>query len=393
LALLKSKAIFGPNGGGKTNLLRAMSCALLIIRNSFKDAEIVKELIIPFRLDQNFSAVHPTYFQIVFLMNDTVYRYGFTIVDDRVHEEWLFSKELGKKGKISSERYLFKRSQDDVTINKETFSEGRIIESLSSKDAGILRSDALLLSTLFALNRSISMSIVKYFEKYDVLAEPAKLNFFEIAKGALSDKVNKNKILSIIKSVDPTIDNLELVKVDSTSEDIQKTDPRENREVFLIRKDSEDQNTFFHFSTDEAEGTKRIFELSPFIIRSLESGGVLAIDELELRMHPHLTRRIIQLYNSSITNPNNAQLIFATHDTTLMDKRNMRRDQISFAQKGKDGSTHLYTLQEIGGVRNDASFEKDYLLGKYRAVPNHLNRFEDFTETYAKKDKKNKKDG
>lgn len=93
-------------------------------------------------------------------------------------------------------------------------------------------------------------------------------------------------------------------------------------------------------------------------------------------MHPQLTRKIVELFHSPSTNLNNAQLVFITHDSNLLDPHLLRRDQISFAQKDKNGATELYSLVEFKGVRNDASFEKDYLQGKYRAVPTNLNQLE-----------------
>ena len=139
----------------------------------------------------------------------------------------------------------------------------------------------------------------------------------------------------------------------------------------------------------EAEGTKKFFAMSHLIFLVLEKGGVLFVDEFDARMHPRLTRKIVQVFNSTKSNPNNAQLVFVTHDSTLLDAKLLRRDQIVFAKKDKYGATELFSLAEFKGVRNDASFEKDYLAGKYGAVPNNLNIMESIFETslaHAKED-------
>jgi AAA15 family ATPase/GTPase len=134
------------------------------------------------------------------------------------------------------------------------------------------------------------------------------------------------------------------------------------------------------FEDWESEGTKKLFFLSAFLLQTLKEGGVLVIDEFDARLHPLLTQKILQLFNSNETNKKAAQLIFATHDTNLLQASLLRRDQICFIDKNKFGVSTLRTLVEYKGVRNDASFEKDYLSGKYAAIPflNRVNQvFED----------------
>jgi AAA15 family ATPase/GTPase len=118
----------------------------------------------------------------------------------------------------------------------------------------------------------------------------------------------------------------------------------------------------------ESQGTQKIFNLSGPLLDTLEGGKLLAIDEMETRLHPFITRTVIELFNSPQTNPRNAQLVFATHDASLLSHRFFRRDQIWFAEKDQYGATDLYSLAELQ-VRNDASFEKDYIAGKYGAIP------------------------
>jgi AAA15 family ATPase/GTPase len=124
----------------------------------------------------------------------------------------------------------------------------------------------------------------------------------------------------------------------------------------------------FDIDENESEGTRKLIYLAGPLIDTLKHGKVLFIDEFDARLHPLITHQIISLFNSNNTNPNNAQLIFATHDTNLLSNRLFRRDQIWFAEKDKLGATHFYSLVEYK-VRNDASFEKDYIRGKYGAIP------------------------
>ena len=126
-------------------------------------------------------------------------------------------------------------------------------------------------------------------------------------------------------------------------------------------------NVPFILSGQESEGTIKMFELSPFIFNALNEGRTLIIDEFDSRFHPLLTKKIVELFNSESNK--NSQLIFTTHDTNLLSSEILRRDQIDFVEKDKYGASHLYTLVEIKGVRNNASFEKDYIQGKYGAIP------------------------
>ena len=125
----------------------------------------------------------------------------------------------------------------------------------------------------------------------------------------------------------------------------------------------------------ESEGTKKIINMSGPIIDTLERGGLIVVDEFDAKLHPLLTKKIIEIFNSPESNPNNAQLIFATHDTNLLSNKIFRRDQIWFAEKdSNDESTDIYPLSDIreqngDKIRNDRIYEKDYINGKYGAIP------------------------
>jgi hypothetical protein len=124
----------------------------------------------------------------------------------------------------------------------------------------------------------------------------------------------------------------------------------------------------FDLDEQESEGTKKLFSLAGPLVDTLKTGKVLVIDELDARLHPLITCSIIGLFNSTETNPCHAQLIFTTQDTNLLDNKLFRRDQIWFTEKDQRGESHLYSLAEFK-VRNDASFERDYIRGRFGAVP------------------------
>lgn len=124
----------------------------------------------------------------------------------------------------------------------------------------------------------------------------------------------------------------------------------------------------FDLDNQESEGTRKLFAMAGPLVSALKAGQVLVVDELDARLHPLMTRAIISLFNSKVTNPNHAQLIFTTQDSNLLDNQLLRRDQIWFTEKDRQGATRLYSLAEFR-VRNDESYERNYIQGRYGAIP------------------------
>jgi hypothetical protein len=192
------------------------------------------------------------------------------------------------------------------------------------------------------------------------------------AKEALEDNTKKEFIISMLKKGDTSIDDLELREPEK-SVDLEK----QKKTQLLVSKRKYMgglAHGVFSFEKYESEGTRKLFELSPYIYEALKEGRPLVIDEFDARFHPLLTKRIVQLFNSEENKQ--TQFIFVTHDTSLLSNNLLRRDQIEFVEKDEEGASHLYSLAEINGVRAEASFEKDYIHGKYGAIP----WVEDFSE-------------
>lgn len=143
--------------------------------------------------------------------------------------------------------------------------------------------------------------------------------------------------------------------------------------VHRAYRDTREQDDLVEFSlvNDESEGTKKVISIAGLVLDSITGGIVLVVDELDARLHPNLSAKIVQLFNSKVTNPNNAQLLFNTHDTNLLASGNFRRDQIWFTEKNRYGEATLYSLADFktDQVRKDEDFEANYIRGKYGAVP------------------------
>lgn len=372
ISLLKAKAIYGANASGKSNVIKALVSFIRIIKDSVKEEKALG-LIDSFQLSTKTENM-PTFFQLIFRIGKTRYRYGFEADDKSIKSEWLFSTPNKR------EQPLFMREDKlIVEINQTHFEEGVMYQKLfeNSKDP-IFTDTSLFLTHLSSTGfGKLSKLIIKTISSISIISGLGHRGMYGIAGDSLSDSVKKKFILDFLKKADIGIDDLDTVEItnenlpdnleDEVKEDLKKEKiVVSSRTKYNVELKSEGKSNF-SFGMQESEGTKKMFELSPFIYRSLKEGTPLLIDEFDSRFHPLLTKKIVELYNS-IGNKN-AQLIFTTHDTNLLSSDLLRRDQIDFVEKDKYGASHLYTLVEIKGVRNDASFEKDYIQGKYGAIP------------------------
>lgn len=379
LNLLKTKAIFGANASGKTNLIKAFIAMHLFVKDSIKDNAILFRWIAPFLLD-DVEEYGPSYFQILFIVNNTIFRYGFEVTRHEIISEWLFGKNLNDK-KSAKERYYFIREGNDVKVNDIVFKEGSKFVVKDDKSPPLYRDNSLFLSVVAAWNGQVANEVLQFITNTSVLTGLDDKLGIQVALRAMDNDQFKKRATGFLKAIDSSIQRIE------------KAGKSGVEDVFIFRKsNNSDKEIPFWLSTQVAEGTRKIFSMCPFIFGVLDTGDVLVVDEFDAGMHPNLIRKIIELFHSPTTNPNNAQLVFVTHDTNLLDAKLLRRDQISFTKKLKNGSTEIYSLVEFKGVRNDASFEKDYLSGKYDAVPTNLNYVAETVQTYITNAKKDKSD-
>lgn len=348
LALLKSATIYGANASGKSNFIKALDFFKWYVINSSKDIQAGERVNVEsFRLSSS-TVEEPSYFEAIFCNAKYQYRYGFETDENMVHSEWLYQKANKKRAK---EVELFYRDEDGFNIHSKFI----IGKELINKQ--MVRTNALLLSVAAQFNDVVAVEIVKWLNDTTIISGSNEKNIWDLAAIRLDDLKMKQRIVDFSRYADLGIENIEKVNNAIISMHTQYDD--EGNEVKLIN---------FPFKKNESEGTIKYFSLAYPIIDALDNGKRLIIDEFDSKMHPLLTCRIIALFNSKETNPKNAQLIFTTHDTNLLSASIFRRDQIWFTQKDRFGATELYSLAEYK-VRNDASFEKDYLSGKYGAIP------------------------
>ena len=371
--LVKAAAIYGPNAGGKSNFLAAMVQFRELIKESSKDTQKDEPIpVTPFRLHSTTEAA-PSFFEAVFLQKETRYRYGFEATQQAILSEWLFSQADSTR-----ETRLFTREQD-IIEPAESFKEGKGLEKRT-------RSNALFLSVAAQFNGEIAGEMVNWMNRFrsvSGLYDEGNMDF--TAKG-LNDPEYGPLIRELVRQADVGIENLK--RQDIAADKIPKMIPKGVSEAFreyVLRSaagaytvktfhqhydanDKPDAILEFDLPADESAGTQKFVALTGPFLHTLREGSVLFVDELEARLHPLLTKALVGLFNSS-TNRKNAQLIFATHDEGLLDPQRIRRDQVWFVEKDGMGASRLYCLDEIKGVRKEAKFAKEYLLGQFGGVP------------------------
>lgn len=348
LRLLKSAAIYGPNASGKSNLVAALRFMRQLVLNSSKETQAAEPTgVEPFLLDERTERA-PTSFEIAFLLEGKRYRYGFELTRERVTAEWLFCVPSTREAR------LFTRDLDDIQTG-ERFREGRGLEART-------RSNALFLSVAAQFNGPVAQAILGWFREFQIvtgLDDPGSLartlHRFRSAPDAA-------RIVRFLKKLDLGIEALSVETVD-TGELAVKTGHRK-----LGADGRPDGVVTFDLDMQESEGTRKLFALSGPLLEPLETGRPLFVDEFDARLHPLITRALVELFHSPQSNPKHAQLVFTTHDINLLSNSLFRRDQVWFVEKDRHGCSRLHSLAEYR-VRNDASFESDYTQGRYGAIP------------------------
>lgn len=346
--LLKSTAVYGANGSGKSNLVKAMWAMVNFIKAPFEDKIKFEEHIQPFKLNTS-TRNDGSFFQIMFIIEEKTYRYGFVYLKGKITSEWLFG--TANKNEVE----YFTRDEQKIYINKERFREGIGLETKT-------REDKLFLNVVAEFNGKIINVIKGYLSKIFIVQGLNEKTLQSFSYGLIQNKANKHRLLEMLKLADLDIYDVDLE---------ENYDPK-TRKIISQRKifDENGQEVgleILDFDKEASEGTKKMFNYAGIFVHLLKSGGIIIIDEFDARFHTSLTKAIVKLFNSEKNKA--AQLCFVTHDTNLLDNDLLRRDQIYFAEKNQRGETSIYSLNEIKGVRNDSSLEKDYIKGKYGAVP------------------------
>ena len=363
--LLKVAAIYGANASGKTNVLQAfdyMKKRILVSDDSKKNSPIDEDNVYSFMINNE-----PISLEVEILAkNSKIYKYGFDVLKDSIVSEWLYIKKINKFYMV------FEREKNNVTMK----SNNKISELANIDERTLFLN---IYSKIDKDNEDFN-NVYDWFvnANYLDLGNPRFEDFINtrISLKILSDEKYKKELLRFIKTFDSGIEGIK-----TTPESIEEIQ-NNNRvvKVELIHRGENNELKALPLEL-ESNGTRKMFHLFDFFMDALRNGMVLFIDELDAKLHPLLTRYIINLFHNSETNIGNGQLIYSTHDTVNLNKETFRRDEIWFTEKNRDGVSEMYALSDyilddedgnnksIKKVRNDATYNKDYLTGRYGAIP------------------------
>lgn len=373
---VKAAALYGANASGKTNILKAMNFVSFFVNKSHEMQQGKKISRIPFRLDKS-CLIEPSEFKIVFIYKNIKYLYMFEVTETEVREEYLYYYPNGRQSTI------FERQGDNYKFTSDIERQTELKNKFHSKNK-------LFLSTESLWEYEKAKAPFEWLSKYFTIL--IDHNDLEAYTGAamLENIYTNSKVKNFMKYADMDIEdiNVEITKKEDilsselfnmlsaeVKENIMKAYDEKNTgtiDIKILHKgiDEEGNSAVIPFNfRDESDGTQKYFGILGPFINALDNGYTLVIDELDIRLHTLLVIKLLELFLNPVINKKNAQLIFTTHDTNLLDRGILRRDEIWFTEKKKDKSTELYSLFDFGGIRKSEKIEKGYLQGKYGAVP------------------------
>ncbi len=349
--LLPVSVIYGPNGGGKTNLLQALSCVISTVVKPVNDLQKNRQFFIlqqkvdavPFLFDPS-SANEPTEFRLFFRVAQNEYCYYISLKNDEVISESLYRKAL--TGKKSAN--IFERGADGITLGP----------SISKKSINTNVNPKMPYLSFLAINYDIPVisEVMTWFESCIIrtYANPIAERQIMLAK----DEPYKDQFIRALNDMD-----------------IDITDYRydeESNQLFMKRNLG--ANEYELPFTEESDGTKKLIAALPVILLALREGRMVIIDELDAKLHPKLLKYVISLFKNREINKYGAQLLFTSHDMYTLKNTVFRRDEIWFAAENKSHESEIYSLHEIRGedndrIKNTAAYDKQYLEGRYGADP------------------------
>jgi hypothetical protein len=414
--LLKSAALFGANASGKSNLIKAIAFMRQFVLHSATTMNVGDTIpVTPFQLDAN-CRDKASFFEIQFVVAEVRYQYGFTATSARVHDEWLIAYPKGRARHILERRS--EKADTTWTLRGELEKEGMLLKERT-------RENGLALSRGAELNMSPLTTVLLWFYQAtsvrDLSSSPASL-INETAKRLKDDAGFRERVLRLIRHADLGINDLEVsedhpvysfgsIPVPSgkmsplssvtTQSGMNITSGQLSSGTALydvplhvpivspwmfsmgpsirsLHRSPAGEVVPFDFLEAESNGTQRFFALAGLWLDGLDQGELLVIDELDCSMHPTLTRKLLELFQTGDANPKGAQLIFSTQDSTLMDRELFRRDQLWIVEKDRQGASRLSSLYDIDEKpRNNEALQRRYLAGHYGGVPVFGPTFED----------------
>lgn len=379
--LLPVSAIFGANASGKSNVIEAFRYMATYVLDSFSYGDEPderkttrrKKKLLPFSFDSA-SRNAVSSFEVYIMDSEEhgykSYNYGFTLDQTGVAEEWLNSKARTAR----EYRHIFYRSREELDLSGLSAPSQELIKRSLNKETLVVSLGAKLkIAKLRAIwNWFYNVNFADFGDPYE--------NAFwstVIPDGFAENKAVQEKVAAYLSAFDPSITGFHVEVLPGEDEERQKI------KIDTVHKMTNGETATIPLN-EESAGTLKMFALYPVLQDTLENGGVMVVDELNARLHPLLVRNFLLTFLNPEINQRHAQLIFTTHDSWQLSNNLLRRDEIWFTEKDSKGVSDLYSLADFVDedgtkIRKDESYEKNYLIGKYGAIPD-LKSFDVFKE-------------
>lgn len=378
--VLRAAAVYGPNAAGKTTLFRALWALQLLVRHSASGLQQGQPLpeVVPFKLAAD-SLGKPSEFEIIFVASDGVrYQYGCALRPERVVKEWLIAYPQGRPQRWFERDY----SGENPHWRFGPHFRGERAQRKTWQDS--TRDNALFLSTAVLLNNEQLRPVFQWLaEQLIVVVANVEINKW-LSFELLRSSEGQRRITDFLHAADIDIDRLELKE-----EDLPQPPPappgalqitfgigpppgvslagnKLYRVLSWHKRKDDALDTPFDLG-EESDGTRMLFHYAGGLFRAIDTGATVCIDEFDRSLHPHITRFLLEQFQSAQLEKN-PQLVFSTHDVTLLDQDLLRRDQVWFIEKDRQGTSRLYPLLDYS-PRKDEALQRGYLKGRYGAVP------------------------
>jgi len=371
--LLRSAVVYGPNGGGKSNLVKALGFMQDFVLSSAKESQEGE------RIDLKPFLLHPegpsraSEFEVVFVEDGMRYQYGFAATRDHVTHEWLLAYPGNRAQRWFERSYNPKKEKEEWYFGTKLTGQKKTWQRST-------RSNALFLSTAVQLNSEQLKPVFNWFQKLVVIGHGELIRRRGTANSC-ENKEGRANVLQFLRSAGIEVDGITIEEreiddypiLSSFSDEFKKIlqsdlKGKSIKEVFFKHQLTDSKDFALFPLEEESDGTQKLFAYAALWLDLLQTGLVLIVDELDNSFHPHLVRYLLSLIHNSKTNTANGQLIFSTHDTSILDSKVLRRDQIWFMKKNDTQATRLYPLSDFHPRKHEA-LEKGYLQGRYGALP------------------------
>jgi uncharacterized protein len=365
---VRSAVVYGSNASGKSTLLLALNYMRAVVAES---ATVIQPgqtyNVQPFKLDERF-AKKPTEFELTFLLNGIRHQYAFAMTAERI-----VSESLTVYRTVKPTQWFSRQLNGDGQTYKYEFSTYLTGPRRLWQES--TRPNALFLSTAAQLNSELLGPIFRWVTENIVYLPAGAIVSHEITTAMLGTEEGRETIRSFLSTADISIDDVEAIPRKGIRQQLvfgaggMTHSNREESEILVPIFQHTTPNGSAKFELqEESEGTQRLYGLIAPVLDVLRDGRVLVIDELDGSLHTLLVRRLISMFHNPALNNAGAQLLFSTHDTSLLDHTLFRRDQVWFTEKDHDQATKLYPLTDFSPRKHEA-WERGYLMGRYGAVP------------------------